>query len=390
MYPPKAVWNKDIVLFAHGYVDARQPIGIPWGQLISDEANLPAMVLSLGYAFGTTSYSANGLAVKQGVTDIVKLAQYVRAGRDKARKVYLTGASEGGLITALAMEKYPQLFASGLSTCGPVGSFLDQVQYWGDFRVAFDYVFPNVLLAPPPVIDPTTGMLMPVGSSTPVAIDPLVVQYWEYFVGAVVIPELMANPDGAAALLAAAQVPFDPYQPQTVGESILGLLYYNVQATNNGRMVLNPAVAANPSLLFPPSLAGNPYENLAYVTPFYPAGLTRDPAALSEILANYETSAKLARPLVLMHTTGDPIIPYSQALTYLQKAYMADKLDKIKFIPVDRYGHCAFTAPELIFAFNMMISRDTMIPFSEAQVQAALPSGAEQAKYNQLVIQYSE
>jgi pimeloyl-ACP methyl ester carboxylesterase len=296
-------------------------------------------------------------------------------------RVFLTGASEGGLVTALALEKYPQQFAGGLSTCGPVGSFLDQVKYWGDFRVAFDNYFPFVLANP---LDPTIGV-PPFGPSTPVAIDPFVVSNWETIDTNFVRPWLASNLAGVQGLLAETGVPIDPADPvNTAGKSILGLLYYNVESTNNGRMVLNPAVAADPSLLLPPSLAGNPYENLTYITPYYPEGLRRDPVALAEIIANYETSAALDRPLVLMHTTGDPIIPFWQPLGYLEKAARAGTLSKTTFIPVNRYGHCSFTAPEIVFGFYVMVMRSTMIPFSSAQIQATLPEAAQQAEFRML------
>src|SRR5256885_305435 len=63
---PSTGWNGDLVVWAHGYVDATQPItfyhlDLPGGLY------LPALVQSLGYAFATTSYRKNGLAVLEGV-----------------------------------------------------------------------------------------------------------------------------------------------------------------------------------------------------------------------------------------------------------------------------------------------------------------------------------
>ena len=37
------------------------------------------------------------------------------------------------------------LFSSALAACAPIGSFRQQVNYLGDFRVLFDYYFPGVL-----------------------------------------------------------------------------------------------------------------------------------------------------------------------------------------------------------------------------------------------------
>jgi len=379
MYPPKKKWNQDMVVFAHGYMDTNKAIGIPWDQLIRPQSNLPEIVIRLGYAFATTSYSKNGLAIKEGVTDVVKLVEHVRDRNKKINRVFLTGASEGGLVTALAIEKYPQYFAGGLSTCGPIGSFLGQVQYWVDFRIKFDQYFPYVLAAP---YDPI-NLVQPFGRSTPVYIAPEVVVGWDSISTNFVTPWLVSSPADVQALLTDTQVPIDPADPvTTAGQSILELLYYNVQATNDGRLVLNPAMT--PDQLPPPSLLGNPYENTLYVTPDYPNGITRDPTVIPELMANYETSANLSRQLVLMHTTGDPVIPIAQPVGYLQKSALAGSLGKVAFLPIDRYGHCNFTAPELVLGFYTMVIRSTLIPFSAEQIQEALPDAQQLSEFKQL------
>lgn len=377
MYPVR--WNRDVVVFAHGYEDARQAIAIPWGQLNQTSPSLPELVLKLGYAFSTTSYSKNGLAIKEGLTDVVKLVKHIREVKTTVRRVFLTGASEGGAITALAIERYPALFAGALSTCGPIGSFQAQVQYWGDFRVAFDKSFPNVLAAP---FDPINNV-QPYGASTPIAIDPGVVQNWEMVRDTYVLGWLSANPTSVEQLLTETKVPIDINDPvNTAGESILGLLYYNVEATNDARTTLVPGAD-----IAPPSLAGNPYSNPLY-TLLYPGGILPDPVASAEIQANYETSGKLQRQLVVMHTTGDPIVPFSQSLLYTKKAAAQRSLGKLAMIPVNRYGHCNFTAAEIVFGFYIMVLRSTLLPFSSTQIQAALPDRKARSEFSRMKSQF--
>ena len=49
--------------------------------------------------------------------------------------VYMTGGSQGGLITTLAVERYPGVFTGGgLAACGPIGSYRRQLRYVADFR----------------------------------------------------------------------------------------------------------------------------------------------------------------------------------------------------------------------------------------------------------------
>jgi pimeloyl-ACP methyl ester carboxylesterase len=118
--PGNPAWNGDLLIFAHGYVSPTKPIGIPEDQLkLSDDTSLPEAVNALGYAFATTSYSVNGLAIRQGVADLVDLVDIFVDAKGKPTRIYLVGASEGGLITTLAVEQHPDKFNGGLAMCGP-------------------------------------------------------------------------------------------------------------------------------------------------------------------------------------------------------------------------------------------------------------------------------
>src|SRR5690606_15644346 len=64
-------------------------------------------------------------------------------------RVILTGASEGGAVTALGVERRPDVFDGGLALCGPYGNFQRQVDYFTDFRAVFDVFFPGVIEGTP-------------------------------------------------------------------------------------------------------------------------------------------------------------------------------------------------------------------------------------------------
>lgn len=94
-------------------------------------------------------------------------------------------------------------------------------------------------------------------------------------------------------------------EPATFGLTTLGILWYNVFATNDAI----------------DKLGGRPFDNFdrVYSDPLNPAldalinaGVKRfkeQPAALEEIANKYETTGNLMRPMVTIHTTGDPIVP---------------------------------------------------------------------------------
>lgn len=325
-----ASWNGDLVAYAHGYVAPGRPLRIPddevGGRTISEIIN------EQGYAFATTSYSKNGLAIKEGVEDIVDLVYIFARTNRQPRFTYLVGASEGGLVTSLSIEKFPKIFNGGLPACGPIGDFRQQINYFGDFRVVFDYFFPNVL---PP--DPTR-------------IPQEVMDNWDTTYVPRIRAAIKADPNATRQLLSVTRASTDPTDPSSVEATVLGLLWYNVFATND-------AVA---------ELGGQPFDNARRI--YFGSdndlqlnrGVRRvsaEQAALDEIEANYQTTGRLASHVVTLHTTGDPIVPYWQELRYIAKAQASRSIPFLAHIPVVRYGHCNFTAPEVLSAFGVLVFR---------------------------------
>ena len=286
---------------------------------------------SLGFAFATTSYRANGLAVRYGVDDLVELVDSLSPVWQPC--AYLPGGRlEGGLITTLAIEQRSDVFSGGLAVCGPTGDFRRQIDYWGDFRVVFDYFFRNLL---PP--DATN-------------IPQNLIDNWETVYAPAVAQATSTQLLKTAQLLNVTRAPTNPFDRATIQQTVLGILWYNVFATNDGKAWLG----------------GNPYDNLTrqyrgsfndYLLNRGVARFTADPQALAEIQAHYQTSGLLPAPLVNLHTTGDPIVPYWHAPLYKAKVAATGSLPFYAHIPVLRYGHCQFTPAEVLFGFALLVLR---------------------------------
>ncbi|HEX9115010.1 MAG TPA: hypothetical protein VGA61_03000, partial [Anaerolineae bacterium] len=71
-------WNGDLVVYAHGYTPVFQPLDLQ-NLNLPDGTPLPSLVTGLGFAFAATSYRVNGLAVLQGVQDVIQLTQDFQA-----------------------------------------------------------------------------------------------------------------------------------------------------------------------------------------------------------------------------------------------------------------------------------------------------------------------
>ncbi|HJX88696.1 MAG TPA: hypothetical protein VJ277_14105, partial [Gemmatimonadales bacterium] len=83
------------------------------------------------------------------------------------------------------------------------------------------------------------------------------------------------------------------------------------------------------------------------------AGVDRyEPITLARAaLGQYDTDGDLPGPVVTLHTTGDPEVPFFHEALYRAKVEAKGRLDRLEQRSVDRLGHCTFTAPELFDAF---------------------------------------
>jgi pimeloyl-ACP methyl ester carboxylesterase len=353
-------WNGDLVLFAHGYVGFNEPVGIPEDQLVlPDGTSLPELVNKLGYAFATTSYSTNGLAVVQGMDDLLDLVGLFNGSHAQARRVYLVGPSEGGLVTALAVEQHPEIFAGGVAACGPIGNFRKQIVYDGDFRILFDYFFPGVI------------------PGDPVSVPPETIEGFFTTVVPAIQAAVQANPDAVRQLLAVTGAAVDPNDPTTVEKTIEDLAWYVVFATDDATE----------------KLGGQPYDNMirrymgsdddTLLNQSVPR-IDADPAALQEIMDHYQTTGRLTSPLVTIHTTGDQLIPYWHEKMYVLKTLLSGSyLRRHINIRIDRYGHCNFKAPEVLAGFAIMVFMANRQPLTG--IEAALPDAVSLDEYRSIV-----
>ncbi|MCB8946031.1 MAG: hypothetical protein H6658_19980 [Ardenticatenaceae bacterium] len=326
-------WNGDLLVYAHGYVSPTAPIGIPEDQISIGGNSIIDLVNLLGYAFATTSYSTNGLAIQPGLTDIIDLLDIFAAQYGPPNHTYLAGVSEGGIITALALEHYPDRFDGGLAMCGPYGDFGAQVNYFGDFRVLFDYYFPGLMPG-----DPTN-------------IPQSLIDNWDNHYNSTILPAISdpANAYTTTQLLTTANALYAPAPAITNTATIERLLWYNVFATNDAAL----------------KLGGQPYSNTHRIytgsddDAALNAGVIRvsgDQAALDEIAAHYITTGSLSRPIVTLHTTADPVVPYWHSPLYAAKIHGPALHDHFA---AERYGHCAFTVDEVLAAYGRLLTLTT-------------------------------
>ena len=109
-----ANWNGRLVMWAHGFRgDALE--------LTVDNHPLRAFLVANGYAWAASSYSRNAYDVATGVADTHALTELFNGIAGRPQRVYLTGASMGGHITAAAIEQYRGTYDGAMPICGVLG-----------------------------------------------------------------------------------------------------------------------------------------------------------------------------------------------------------------------------------------------------------------------------
>ncbi|MFN3333971.1 MAG: alpha/beta hydrolase family protein [Caldilinea sp.] len=333
---PTANWNGDLVVYAHGYVKPTAPIEIPEDQLELGGFSISDLITAQGFAFATTSYRRNGLTILEGIDDLLELVDLFVAAHGKPDRIILTGVSEGGAVTVLALERHPDVFDGGLALCGPYGDFQRQIDYFTDFRAVFDYFFPGVI------------------PGEPISIPAALLDTWETTFYSETVKPLILSPSSALSISQVISVTgaavLTPFSATGMEPTFERMLWYNVYATNDARDQLGGNPFGNTTRIYTGSLDDNALNQGIY-------RVAADPAATAKVTEKYETSGVLRVPLITLHTTGDEVVPYWHAPIYAQKVAAASSDGFYEHRQVNRFGHCAFQPLEVLSAFSDIVAR---------------------------------
>jgi pimeloyl-ACP methyl ester carboxylesterase len=335
-----AVWNGDVVLYAHGIVQAAQPVLPPSGQ--DSFAAIRTQLLAAG-AVAASSYSSNGWALADAVRRTHQLSGIFVSKVGRPLRTLLMGHSMGALAIVKMAEQFPGQYDGALAMCGPLGGAIDEVAYAADARVTFDYYFPGVL--------PGTTFYVPEGT---VFLPPGVPGGPSLLFGQV-FGALVANPAKTAQWAAAARLPYA--NAAELGNSALYMVGVLMNYTNDLVERINGKVPYDNHLTqYQVNVTADPAVNAALSAQLN-AGVARydgDRAALNYYERNYETTGRLGIPVVTLHTVRDPAIPVSHESIFAAKVAAAGHADWLAQKTVDRWGHCAITSGEAVDAFTAL------------------------------------
>lgn len=359
------IWTGDLLLYSHGMVlpGQRNP-----AMAVSDPVTGQAL-LDMGYALAGSSYRTTGYAADDAFHDQIALLDLFARQVGTPDRTIAWGDSLGGLISAGLVQRNPERIAGALPMCG---GLLGSVALWNSF-LDIQYAF-KALLAPNDmdlqiirVNDANANLQRALG----------------------IFQAAQQSPAGKArlALINALYPTSDahtppPPMPTYIGRQLseqelaryaflyspLGLAFgvrADMEARAGGNPSFNTGVIYRELFRSSPRSGGIPslYEQAGLdldadlQTLADGARITADPQALGYLRRYIVFDGAITRPVLTLHTIGDPAMPVAAEWAYADAVRAAGAGPMLRQVFVDRVGHVVFTPAERLAALAQLAWR---------------------------------
>ncbi|OYU99532.1 MAG: alpha/beta hydrolase [Burkholderiales bacterium PBB5] len=345
---PKTGWNGKLVMWAHGYAGTGNALTV----------GTPIMrryLLANGYAWAASSYTKNYYDVRAGVEDTNKLANnFVKLAAANGRtlaapsKIFITGISMGGHITAAAIEAEAQAnavnkvkYAGAVPLCGVVGDN-ELFNYFAGYQLAAQQLA-GLPMSSFPQADFAT--LAPAIQSA----------LWTTFPTA-------TNSQGdklknIVAYLSGGPRPF--FAEGWSNASNQGNIWASIGGDGTISGILNANVLDTTGLTYKvdASSASTTALDNAFNASIFKIKPTADANRLRRDGLRWipQVNGDFNVPVVSLHTLGDLFVPFKMEQVYAARAKAKGNDKWLVQRAIRDVGHCAFTAAEATAAFDAMV-----------------------------------
>ncbi len=352
-------WNGELVMWAHGFVGNV-------AELRPESHPLRTLLIPQGFAWAASSYDKNYYDVRSGVKSTNDLVRFFAQEVAEPSRVFITGASMGGHITAAAVEQFPNYqcpesgpysrlceritgllgrisggvkYSGAVAYCGVMGD-KETLSFGANYRLVTEQIagIPNQF----PTSEDYLSTVVPFVAS----------QLFDF------------GPDGT---------------PIGLTEKGLEAREYLRYATGGDRPGFDQAFVAGQAILIGAGLGdgtfagvtgGNVFDNrrTTYQLDADPAISAEERALNDSILrvrrnslADPEQFLKLERiptitgrltvPMVTAHTTGDMLVPYHNQQVYAKRVAQRGASNLLVQRAIRDTDHCAFDPQEGAEAF---------------------------------------
>jgi pimeloyl-ACP methyl ester carboxylesterase len=313
-------WKGKLVMYAHGY----EFVGSP------RQSQNPQFVESMrpftdrGFAVAASDYAIQGFAIRQGVDDTEALRNHFVKTYGKPDTTFMAGHSMGGGITLAIIENNGKNYQGGLPLCPLSSRPYIQVRKEFDMYATFNALFPGIVSPLSEIFD-----LSKQKTATPFS-------------------EMMPK---VAAIRKAI----------VAKDSVLGVQFakrFDLKFNDlPGSLFFNDNVLKD----IAQKAKGNPFDNTNTVYSGFPDDwfvnekVERLKATVSpnDIFGKYDRNGNIDKPVVLMHTIYDQLIPPVYGVVNFEN--MVHQQGKDQYLVVkytNGQGHCMFSPQQVGEAFD--------------------------------------
>lgn len=354
-------WNKQVVLFAHGYTQPGSSVAIAVDPLSDGTTRWLRGPYAEGYAVGDSAYDKSGIAVESGVMATLGLNKLAVAMG--ASRIYLIGVSMGGDIVVASIEKYPAAYAGAIAACGVVDGWPREIGWITGIRAAYNYFTKGTPYALPGNRSLLQSALPLPAADASGTISPVALKKQVFAIGTPILRlfgAAKAHPGGPEdrmldniAVIGGTEKDIaaiaDPLITISLGQNDMMGVFGGEIADNSRKVYSSPYLTA----------AQNSQLNQSIQR------VTADPAAVAEARAWYTPTRRLRTKLLAIYNVVDPLVPSD-----LQEPQLLQSVERTgdtanllqRSVPAvyrDYFGtgvvgltHCGFTAEQMQNAFD--------------------------------------
>jgi pimeloyl-ACP methyl ester carboxylesterase len=313
-------WQGKLVMYAHGY----EFMGSPRQSQNPRFADDMKPFLDRGFAVAASDYSVQGYAIPQGVDDTEALRNHFIKTYGKPDTTFVVGHSMGGAITLATLENIRANYHGGLPLCPLSSRPYLQVRKEFDLYATFNVLFPGI-------VSPLSEIFE---LSKPKTATPF----------SEIMPRMAAIRNAIIAKDSALGVAFAKRFDLKFND-LPGSLFFN------DNVLKDIAQKAN----------GNPFDNTNTVYSGFPDDLLinekveRLKATVNpdKIFGKYDRTGKIDKPVVLMHTLYDQLIPPEYGVVNFENMVHQQNRDQYLVVKyTNGQGHCAFSPQQIGEAFD--------------------------------------
>lgn len=315
-------WNKKLVMYAHGYqFQGQKPSDANQGL----DKRLE-VILNRGFAIAASDYPDVGFVMPEAIDATEELRQAFVKNMGQPDSTFMVGHSMGGGISVGTIENFGKNYHGALPLCPLSSRPYLQCRKEYDMYATFNGLFPSIVPSLKDIFDLNSN----VGFVNLRQARPMIEQ---------IMKAVMAKDSTLAKAFAKR---FDLKL-----SDLAGSLFFN-------QNVLRDLAVR---------FGGNPFDNMQTVYIGFPDDLLvnklaeRLPATQNpnKVFGKYDRTGNIAKPMLLVHTIYDQLIPASYAVTNLENMVHLQQKDQyftVKY--TNGQGHCNFTPQQTATAFDLL------------------------------------